>query len=304
MGAIEDEYQFREAIIAAVLQAADYGNGSLSRAELEAFSFLGKRYRLIDSQGGIWNPGASAKDSWPHVGLAATMSITTTLKSPYTDAEDEEGLWRYAYQRGGLDGKNRKLRQAMTLKLPVLWLKQIATGRYVPYRVFVVRDLPAEEFFSISPDLALAEKVSDGSEIERSYAIRETKFRRHQREFRARVLMAYQSRCAICSLRHEPLLEAAHITPDREADSTAEVSNGLSLCRIHHTAYDVNILGISPDRVVHVSESILAEVDGPMLQHGIKEMNGRELWIPSAKAHKPDEARLSRRFDQFLAASA
>ncbi len=36
----------------------------------------------------------------------------------------------------------------------------------------------------------------------------------HQQEFRQRVLRAYRERCAICRLRHEELLDAAHILPD------------------------------------------------------------------------------------------
>ena len=38
--------------------------------------------------------------------------------------------------------------------------------------------------------------------------------------------------------------------------------NVLSLCKIHHAAYDKNILGISPDYQVKVRIDILDEVDG------------------------------------------
>lgn len=302
--AIEQEYLFREAIIESVLRVADLGSGSLSRTQLEQFEFQGQRYRLLDAQGGIWNPTASGTATWPRPGLVATMSIATTLKSPYNDEELDDGVWRYKYQAGGAAGKNTKLRRAMEFKLPVLWLKQISSSMYVPYKVFIVADDPADYSCSISPDLELYRRATAGSPIEKSYAIRETKFRRHQRQFRAEVLSAYKCKCAICSLRHEALLEAAHITPDSDPSSTAQVSNGLSLCRIHHGAYDVNIIGIDAEYRVHVSESILQEVDGPMLQHGIKEMQGRQLWVPDRAGDRPDRDRLSVRFQGFLAATA
>jgi putative restriction endonuclease len=94
-------------------------------------------------------------------------------------------------------------------------------------------------------------------------------------------------------------LDAAHITPDSDETSSASVTNGLSLCKIHHTAYDINIVGIDPDYTVHVRPDILAEKDGPMLEHGIKEMDKAKLWVPSALGHKPDPARLENRFLAF-----
>ena len=97
-----------------------------------------------------------------------------------------------------------------------------------------------------------------------------------------------QTKCAICTLAHGSLLDAAHITPDCEEDSSTSVTNGLSLCKIHHTAYDINIVGIDPDYKVHIREDILQEVDGPMLEHGIKEMDTRSLWVPPAKSKQPD----------------
>jgi hypothetical protein len=36
-----------------------------------------------------------------------------------------------------------------------------------------------------------------------------------------------------------------------------------------------------------------------MLEHGIKEMDKGKLWVPSATAEKPDQARLETRFQEF-----
>ena len=73
-------------------------------------------------------------------------------------------------------------------------------------------------------------------------------------------------------------MDAAHITPDSAERGEPIVSNGLALCKIHHAAFDRNILGISPDYQVHIRQDILEEEDGPMLKHGIQEMQGRSLF--------------------------
>jgi putative restriction endonuclease len=126
------------------------------------------------------------------------------------------------------------------------------------------------------------------------------KQRLHQPAFRARVISVYETKCAICRLGHGRLLDAAHITPDNDETSSTSVTNGLSLCKIHHTAYDINIVGIDPDYTVHVRPDILTEKDGPMLEHGIKEMDKGKLWVPAAPGERPDQARLENRYKEFL----
>jgi putative restriction endonuclease len=49
-----------------------------------------------------------------------------------------------------------------------------------------------------------------------------------------------------------------------------------------------------------VRPDILAESDGPMLEHGIKEMNKGKLWIPTQIGEKPDKDRLEVRYKAFL----
>jgi hypothetical protein len=44
------------------------------------------------------------------------------------------------------------------------------------------------------------------------------------------------------------------------------VSNGLSLCSIHHRAFDQDLVGISPDYGIRVAEQLLEDEDGPMLE--------------------------------------
>jgi len=89
-----------------------------------------------------------------------------------------------------------------------------------------------------------------------------------------------------------------------KAGGRAVVTNGSALCKIHHGAFGHNIIGISPDYRVHVRDEVLATVDGPTLQHAIKEMNGEVLrQVPANRSSRPDKDLLAKRFEQFEAAS-
>jgi putative restriction endonuclease len=143
----------------------------------------------------------------------------------------------------------------------------------------------------------------DERTLDRRYITVNAKRRMHQVAFRERVLAAYETTCALCRLRHGALLDAAHIIPDGEPDGEPEVSNGLSLCKIHHAAYDLNYLGITPKYKVEVRAELLQEMDGPMLQHGLKAMHGTSIVVPRARSVRPSEHRLENRFQRFLEAS-
>ena len=49
--------------------------------------------------------------------------------------------------------------------------------------------------------------------------------------------------------------------------------NGIPLSKIHHAAFDAHLIGIDPDYRLHVSERLLAQNDGPMLE-AIKDWMG------------------------------
>jgi putative restriction endonuclease len=126
-------------------------------------------------------------------------------------------------------------------------------------------------------------------------------FRRrlHQIAFRERVIKAYAQRCALCRLRHEELLDAAHITPDSDLEGEPVVTNGIALCKLHHAAFDRFFFAIRPDYVVEVLPSVLRESDGPMLIVGLQQIDGQLIHLPKRAIDLPDRARLERRYDQF-----
>ncbi|HEY2218403.1 MAG TPA: HNH endonuclease [Gaiellaceae bacterium] len=137
--------------------------------------------------------------------------------------------------------------------------------------------------------------------IERGYAVRETKVRLHQGLFRGRVLAAYRDSCTICRLKELRLLDAAHIVGDADPTGEPLVSNGLSLCSIHHRAFDQHLVGISPDYEVRVSRRLLDDEDGPMLEL-LKTFHGQPIGLPGRISARPDRDQLAVRFERFAAA--
>lgn len=267
------------------------------------FQFEGQRVPFI-APNGIFKPRAL-----PEIPL----TITTVPDGPYEDNFADDHRLSYAYR--GRDPKHRDnvgLRKAMRRKTPLIYLFGLVPGRYLPiWPVFVVGDDPAGLRFTVMADDrqsiadtliagAEAEADRDGDAPRRQYITSAVQVRLHQRSFRERVLKAYQERCALCRLRHRELLDASHIIPDTDPRGEPLVSNGLALCKIHHTAFDRHFLGIDPDGIIHIRADLLAESDGPMLQHGLKDMHRGKISRPSRTADYPDQAALAKRFTQFL----
>ncbi|MCX6400806.1 MAG: hypothetical protein NTX33_12875 [Propionibacteriales bacterium] len=287
---------YRDHVAECILELSDNQGGYVHWNELEDLPLNdGRRIRVVDpGGGGIWNPS----------GLSATLSILTSPDGPYADRELAGGLLRYSYQAGPVGGKNVKLRRAMELELPIIRFHKIAKATYVPiYPVYVIGDDPVAREFTLAVDASLAHVADLGrlSEVERRYAERLVRQRVHQRAFRAQIMLAYEGQCTICVLKKPQLLDAAHIIGDADELGAAAVTNGLSLCKIHHAAYDTNILGITADYRVQLNDPLLQETDGPMLLHGLQEMHGRSLVLPRSRRDRPDQDRLQIRYDQFLA---
>jgi putative restriction endonuclease len=270
-----------------------YANG-LDRG----FAFRGRRVPYLNRQKGIHRASVQRGP--------AALSIQTSAKSPYDDAILADGF-AYAYRAGSVDQPdNRALRAAHEFGAPIVYFIGTRPGWYKPlFPCFVRSDDKAARRVIVTPG-ALAgpldepEPVPLEDPIERRYAVRETRVRLHQARFRGRVVPAYNSRCAICSLRELRLLDAAHIVGDIEETGLATVRNGLSLCSIHHRAFDHDLVGVSPDYVVHVPKRLLDDEDGPMLDL-LKGFHQMPLHLPQRRVDKPDPMRLGARFERFLA---
>ena len=293
----ESDSALRALILKTVTERAAEHGGTLTRTDLAHLQLPnGLEVRVIDQSRGIRNPR----------NMDATLSVVSNPQGPYRDRHVSGGLFHYSYRAGSDDGDNLKLRRAFQLQLPIILLQQLEPGLFVTHApVYVVDDLRERREFLLALDESVRFLPRDLPENapQRRYAERQVRHRLHQAEFRGRVIRAYRTRCAICALGHGQLLDAAHIIEDIADEGQPIVSNGLSLCKIHHAAFDANLLGISPDYVVRINAEVLAEQDGPMLRHGLQEMNGHTLLLPATRQQWPDPDRLDRRFAAFVAAS-
>lgn len=305
-----DDLAFRETVFA-WLRAAMLGRESFTRDDLKHFPFGVQMHRLVGPQTGIWHV--------KEVSDAAISIITSYIpdgaKRPYEDSVGEDRLLRYKWRgTNSQHADNISLRRAMERHLPLVWFTGVG---YVPgtktqllrpeFPVWIVAEEPESQQFVVAVDEdALRIPVGASPEIAEiaiRYNERMVQVRHHQPLFRSRVIHAYEMRCAVCRLPFTKLLDAAHIKADSKG-GLPRVSNGMALCKIHHGAFDSNIIGISPDYVVHVKESVLQTFDGPTLQHSIKEMDGESLrQIPNAKIDRPDRDLLAERFNEFEQAS-
>lgn len=263
----------------------------------EGFPFRGSRIPFLNRQKGIYR---AAVQRGP-----AALSIQTSIQSPYDDVETEEGFF-YDYRAGSTDlPDNRALRAAAQTQVPVVYFFATRPNLYRPlYPYFVTDDFPGERRVFVRPGKLIGpmeepDPVPIDNPAERQYVVREVKVRLHQDRFRGAVLVAYRDQCTICRLKEVRLLDAAHITPDSAPAGDPLVSNGLSMCTLHHRAFDQNLVAISPDYEVRVSRRLLDDDDGPMLDV-LKGFHATRIHVPARKALRPDPERLASRFESFL----
>ena len=113
--------------------------------------------------------------------------------------------------------------------------------------------------------------------------------RRRNPAFRAKVLLAYQYRCAVCGhdlrMGHQSIgLEAAHIKWF-QALGADEVPNGIAMCSLHHKVFDLGAFRIIPEAYLMVFSQHLngSEVASQrMLAH-----HGTSMILPQSKEYLP-----------------
>ena len=272
------------------------------------FVFNGERIPLINPQRGIFKPRQ----------MEFLLSIKTVFPRPssrvwYDDQREVhrrifEGDETINYAFMGKDpnaADNRWLREAFERQVPIVYFLGIAPGRYeAVLPAFVcgwdAQALKARVAFGVSDDEGL---TVPETAPERRYALRAVKQRLHQGSFREAVIAAYGGRCAISRLPEPMLLDAAHIVEDRhELLGQPVVPNGIPLSKIHHAAFDAHLIGVDPDYRIQVSERLMAQNDGPMLE-ALKRLSGEIIHLPRREPDRPDRDRLAARYERFRAAA-
>lgn len=262
----------------------------IDRQSLLDFTVDGESLPLIDYSRGIRNPRQ----------LDATLSVVSSANGPYDDMAIAPGVWRYDFRSGGPGGDNRKLIEAAKSGAPLILFRKLEPKVYqaiYPVRVAAVNEPESHVIITLDELTDLADH--EPSAVERKWAEYLAERRVHQPAFRTMVLRAYATQCTVCRFKHSELLDAAHILSDKHEQGHAIVTNGMAMCKIHHAAYDRRFLGIDPDYRVHINDELLAEVDGPMLKHGLQEMHGSLITLPSRAKDRPARDALAARFAEF-----
>lgn len=275
---------------------------------LLAWGFVFNNHRItLVGPVGIWKPRILER---------VPLSITAVVGGPYDDVFTKDGFLEYRYRGTDINHRdNVGLREAMQRQIPLTYFQGVK-GRYLAvWPVFVIGDNPGALSFTLAADDPKSiERYINGSSVDdssvaeestyykRSYITATIRIRLHQKSFRERVLDAYNGQCTFCKLKHLELLDAAHIVPDVEESGEPTVNNGLSLCIIHHAAFDSNIIGVTPDYKIEARKDVLAERDGPMLRYGIQQLHERGIILPRHRPQWPDQEKLARRFEKFTKA--
>ncbi|HTV30338.1 MAG TPA: HNH endonuclease [Xanthobacteraceae bacterium] len=295
MAAVE---QLKRISIADVVTAEDLRQG---------FLFQGHRIPFINPQRGIFKPAAmryllSVRTVFPTTGRRVWYDDQRRVHEQIARGDD---LVDYAFM--GTDAAaadNRWLREAMEVQVPVIYFLGVAPQRYAPIWPVYIAEWSAADLkarLAFAPPAAI--EIGEGAPTapERRYGLRLVRHRLHQATFREAVLAAYGARCALSGLPEPRLLDAAHIVPDVDEQlGQPVVSNGLPLSKIHHAAFDANLIGVDADFRIHVADELLALKDGPMLEQGLKALTGRTIRLPHRPVDYPDRDRLAQRFTQFL----
>lgn len=271
---------------------------------MQGMMWHGHRIALTHQTQGIWRPqGFDAAFTFK------TVARSPNKEAPYEDRIDADGLLRYKFADSpSKNWTNDAMINAAQQNYPLAWLIGVRPGNilyyYARFPVYIERvDHRRREFIVSIHETVLEHTGISNHEppmIERKYVSRWTRARVHQHDFREHVISAYEISCAICDLPHAQLLEAAHIIPDSEESGVPEVSNGLALCRTHHTAYDRNLIGIDTDYHIHVA-SRAQKLEKDTHRISLTPFDRKPLThIPRSKRLHPDQDRLNARFTSFL----
>ena len=151
------------------------------------------------------------------------------------------------------------MRAALAEQVPLIWFYGVEPSIFnAIFPVWLTAEEPEHSQFvlaltdaqlTVRPNTAVEETFSGGTTHRRDQAAPAPARVRQPGHVGVRY-----TPCAVCSLGHRELLDAAHIIPDNEPLGLPVVPNGLALCKIHHAAYDRNILGIRPDYVIEVHQ--------------------------------------------------
>ena len=115
--------------------------------------------------------------------------------------------------------------------------------------------------------------------------------RQGQEKFRRKLLEAYERKCAVTNSSITETLEAAHIIPYK-GSSTNHVQNGILLRADIHTLFDLDLLRIDENYLIHIDKSIEYKE--------YKKLDLKYLRLPKNKESHPSSEALKKRFKNLI----
>ena len=278
-----------------------HGNEIPWREITKGFEYLGEKVFFASTANGIFKPKEMA---------AGLLSIKTTAPKKgaiarYDDGQLENGAYKYAFENSASgNDRNHYLHHAYNNKSPFIYFHGVTPGVYQAIWPCFIQQINETECYVeviAGNDNSIHEASTEykvPTEVEAKYYSVRAKVRGHQAAFSQIVMNAYKEKCALTQLSIRQLLEAAHIVPDSE-NGPQSVNNGIVMSRIHHKAYDSNLLGIDGDCKIHIRDDIQIIDDGSFAKACFSELAGKKLWLPSNKKLRPNPDFLDLRFQEF-----
>ena len=273
------------------------------------FKCEGERLSLIHPQWGGYKP----KQMSHLLSLLSTHggSIKYNVDVPEPPIQgDVDCIFYYLIKGQSPDySRNRYLHDAWKHGVPILFFLETDRQCFVPTLAQIQSWEPEEHrvllaFSSLDSSIEnLGDAANDLNrryDSNHRYIVARHKQRLRQQEFRSDLFDAYASQCAISGLSESKLLEAAHIIPDHQG-GPPDVSNGLLLSKIHHAAFDHDLIGITPDYHVKVSKRL--KKDSSDFLALWKKIDGKPIrFPPRRKAYWLAKKFLEKRYKEFQAA--
>jgi putative restriction endonuclease len=259
------------------------------------FVYEGAWIKLVGPQG-VFKPKGMSDGA---------LTLLSTLASTYEDEHLDGDDVLYDYAPPQREYENDGLKRVASLGRSVILLKQVKAKprpEYMvsaPVAILGFDDAARKVRLNLAPAAqeALGVPAPAPSVFSKAYAETIAMARLHQAHFRRETLSAYGHRCCVCELRERPMLDAAHIVPDRLPEGIATVKNGLAMCPTHHRAYDQDVLLVSESYRVEVRRDRLEHVESPPTATMLLNYDGKTIWLPRDEALRPSLEFLRRKLE-------
>jgi putative restriction endonuclease len=250
------------------------------------FLFEGQKFPLVSSEG-IFGPKELTD---------GPLTLLSNLARGYRDEPLSADQLLYDYAPPERDFWNVKLKKLHSLGRGLILLKRVGE-KPAEYMIFAPVFVLAFDDLARKFRLTLAGAAEDLSGIpvpppalfSKAHAETTAMARLHQAHFRRETLDAYRGRCCVCELRERPLLDAAHIIPDRLPEGVPDVRNGLAMCATHHRAFDTGIVLVDEHFRVIVDRGRLAHVGDEATARSLLDFDTKEILLPKDENRRPEK---------------